>query len=49
MSLSRNLMLIAINIKEGLGRSCADDKAPGDLIPQMQALNLLGNKIICST
>ena len=26
--------------------SCADDKAPGDLIPQMLALNLLENKII---
>ena len=30
-------------------RSYADDKALGDLIPKMQALNLLENKIICST
>ena len=29
--------------------SFADDKAPEDLILQMQVLNLLENKIICST
>ena len=28
--------------------SFADDKVPGDLIPKMQALNLLENKIIRS-
>ena len=27
----------------------ADNKAPGDLTPKLQALNLLENKIICST
>ena len=33
----------------GSDSSFADDKAPGDLIPQMQELNLLANIIICSS
>ena len=54
------MLLKAVNIRGGGGggsggaapcshSSFADDKAPGDLIPQMQALNLLENKIVCST
>ena len=42
----------AINIKGDLARNqdiLSNDKAPGDLIPQMQVLNLLENKIICLT
>ena len=44
------MFLKANNIKGDLARShdiFSNDKAPRDLIPQMQALNLLENKIIC--
>ena len=45
-------MMLTLNV-EGGSRGCAprshssftDDKAPGDLIPKMQALNLLEKKI----
>ena len=48
--------LKAVNIKGGMGAQVSEAtavllmaKAPEDLIPQMQALNLLENNIICST
>ena len=47
--LSKALNIDGGSLGAGGCASFADDKAPGDLIPKMQALNLLENKIICST